>query len=134
MRQPLRARNTHKILSLVRLRIPIAIGILSDKKGRPITGATSPNRCCVIQHPYPRLSSLARRRPHATLHLLFSAGFQNHQKILCGYINIRPGALRGVCLCFWQVFHFPILSGDFFTISLILTVCDSSFLPILSSF
>ena len=28
------------------------------------------------------------------------AGFQNHQKILCGYMNITPGALRGYASVF----------------------------------
>jgi hypothetical protein len=36
----------------VRLRIPVAAGILSDKKKRPITGATSPNRRSSNHHPH----------------------------------------------------------------------------------
>jgi len=72
-------------------------------------GATSPNRRGAKQHPTPRLSSPAQRRPYATLHLLSNAGFQNHQKILCGYINITPGALRGVCLFFLANLEFIFL-------------------------
>ena len=125
--------NPRKILSLVRLRIPVAVGILSDKKNplasvyyqtkrRPITGATSPNRCCVIQHPYPLLSSLTRRRPYATLHLFNQCRFSKSPENFVWVYQYKTGGIKGGIPLFLAVLTLLFLSADNFTFSPILTV------------
>ena len=67
---------------------PVSIGILSDKKGRPITGATSPNRCCVTQHPTPVY--------HRWRHHLYREGRNIDARTVSKIINVKiPPIVRG---------------------------------------
>ena len=130
MRQPLRARNTHKILSLVRLWLSVAVGILSDKKGCPITGATSPNRCCVIQHPHPNLPSPIGALTARNVALVKQRRFSKSPENFVWVYQYKTGGIKGGIPLFLAVLTLLFLSADNFTFSPILAVCDSSFLPI----
>jgi hypothetical protein len=141
VRQPLRARNTHKILSLVRLRIPIAIGILSDKKNPLASVYYQTKRSArnwghlpksVLRNsaPHPHLPSPVGALTARNVALVKQRRFSKSPENFVWVYQYKTGGIEGGMPLFLAVLTLLFLSADNFTFSPILAVCDSSFLPI----
>ena len=145
MRQPLRARNTHKILSLVRLWLPVAAGILSDKKNPLASVYYQTKRGALSRGPPPQISAAQTSTPTppiitgtaptvCNVASVNQCRFSKSPENFVWVYQYKTGGIEGGMPLFLAGFALLFLGADNFTISPILTVLRQLIFAFLSPF